>query len=130
MMIDQKEFLSFHNYAQKVFEETYKTGDTSKVTELLHPKYHGYFGSLQSVKSEFFSYEDSLEEMRQTGKSHSYVKLGVSNRHIRMPSESGAIVIYEKSMDFGDSVVYAMIMEVWQRKDGKWLLVREVVEHD
>jgi hypothetical protein len=39
-----------------------------------------------------------------------------------------AVVFYEKSMDFGKSVKYAMIMEVWRRVNGKWLLVREVVE--
>jgi hypothetical protein len=127
-MVNQVGFLAVHNQMLEVAEEVYATGDTSKMEVFLHPAYHGYFGTRKNEKAEYYSYEESLEGMRQTAKAATGLKSGFANRYVRMPSDSEAIVFYEKSMDFGNSIGYAMVMEVWRRVDGKWVIVREVVE--
>ena len=51
------------------------------------------------------------------------------NRLIRMPSETSAVVFYEKPMELGGRTVSAFVLEVWRQVDGRRVLIRETVEH-
>lgn len=51
------------------------------------------------------------------------------NRIIRMPSATSAVVFYEKPMVLGERTLAAFVLEVWRQVNGKWVLIRETVEH-
>lgn len=124
-----EEFLAIHDEALKAAEHAYSTGDTSSVGMFMHPDLHGYFGTSSSLSADQYGYDDCIEGMRKTAKAYPGVKSSISNRYVRMRSESEAIVFYDKSMDTGQAVIHAMVMEVWRRVGERWVIVREVTEH-
>lgn len=125
---DQAAFLAFHDEYLNVMERAYATGGTEAVLPMLGPDYHGYFGTRREDRASFYDLADAVEGIQQTAKAYPGVRSGCHGRYVRMPSETEAVVFYEKSMDFGTRVGYALVMEVWRRLDGNWRLVRDTVE--
>jgi len=122
-------FQAIHDQYLSVVEHAYRTGETDPVLPFLGPGYHGYYGMPDQDRADYFDTASAIEGMQQTAKQLPGVRAGCVNRIIRMPSETSAVVFYEKPMVFGDKTISAFVIEVWRRIDGKWVLVRETVEH-
>lgn len=127
--MDSKErFLEVHDKYLNELDNAYKNAETSDLTKYFHTTYHGYFGTRQNNKAEFYDLNGALDGIIQTGRALSDITSRCVNRHVRMPSEQDAVVFYEKSMNHAKGVSYAYLIEVWREIDGTWLLIRETVE--
>lgn len=130
MSAAREAFLTVHDQCLEESQRVYATGDTSGIVRFFAPGYHGYFGTSQSDRAEFYDCEDSLKGMVGTGQAFPGLKAGFAHRHVQMPTETYAVVTYVKEIDFANGKVgHACIMEVWRQLDGTWLLVRETVEN-
>ncbi|MFO7273508.1 MAG: hypothetical protein DIU55_001420 [Bacillota bacterium] len=124
-----EEFRAVHDRYLSIMEHAYQTGETDAVASLLGPGYHGYYGMPDQDRAEYFDAAEALAGIRQTAAHMPGVRAGCVGRLIRMPSATSAVVFYEKPMEFGERTVSAFVLEVWRQVDGRWVLVRETVEH-
>lgn len=107
-----------------------ETGDTARLESEMAEEITCYFGRAGDEKMETIKKEEIVAGMRSSVQALRGCRKRFENVVIRMRSDDEAVVFFEQVVERVDQVLARLFtIETYRRQGGRWLCVREVVEH-
>lgn len=124
-----EEFTSFYEIKIKQWHNAMITGDTSSLEADMVEDYKVFFFKKEAEAPDIFTAGEAIAGMRDSVSALPGAQKKFENKQIRLRSDDEAIVFYEQLLEKeGNVLVRLFTFEIWKYIEGKWKIIREVVE--
>lgn len=123
------DFINFHDQSQSLWDEVMQTGDASSLETAFLDSTKTFFFSKGQENPAIYNTDEMISGMRQSIEALKGGTKRFENKVIRLRGDDEAVVFFEQIIEMnGNEVARLFTIENWRLVDGKWYIIREIVE--